>query len=106
MDSWDRFKETELPLRSAFYSSLNSKGISDKDYSHPQSVWREFNISNMRKYHDLYLLSDTLLLANVFNEFRSICLGNYSLDPAHCYTAPGLNWQALLKSTQMKLKPL
>ena len=69
MDSWDRFKETELPLRSAFCSSLNSKGISDKDYSHAQSVWREFNISSMREYHDLYLLSDTLLLANVFNEF-------------------------------------
>ena len=93
MDMWGRFKEIELPPRSAFYSSLNNKRITDEYYSHAQSVWREFNISNMGKYHDLYLLTDTLLLANVFNEFRSVCTGDYDLDPAHFYTAPGLSWQ-------------
>ena len=106
MDSWDRFYETSLPPELAFFSSFNNKGISDEDYLHVQTIWREFNIQNMGEYHDLYLLTDTLLLANVFNEYRSVCIDNYDLDPVHFYTAPGLSWQALLKSTKLLLRPL
>ena len=106
MDSWDRLSETQLPPESEFYSSINDKGISDEDYNHAPAVWREFKISNMGEYHNLYLLTDTLLLSNVFNEFRSVCLKAYDLDPAHLYTAPGLTWQALLKSSRTELEPL
>ena len=88
MDSWDRFKETSLPSIERFYSSLNMSGISDSDYEHACSIWREFGIRSMGEYHDLYLRTDVVLLANVFESFRRVCLENYGLDPSHFYTAP------------------
>ena len=60
----------------------------------------------MGEYHDLYLLTDVLLLSNVFNEFRSICMETYSLDPAPFYTVPGLTWASLLKSSRIELEPI
>ena len=93
MDSWDRFNETSLPA-SSFYSKLSMSGISNGDYEHAYEVWREFEIRNMGEYHDLYLKMDVILLANVFKEFRRVCMENYGLDPAHFYTAPGLAWKA------------
>ena len=60
----------------------------------------------MGEYHDLYLKTDTILLANVFESFRSVCMNNYGLDPAHFYTAPGLAWRACLKKTGVKLELL
>ena len=102
MNSWDCFLEISLPPISVFYSKLNDKGITKEDYSHGQTVWREFSIRNMGEYHNLCLLRDTLLLANVFNEYRSVRLDNYGLDPLHFFTAPGLSWQALLKSTLVR----
>ena len=70
MDSWDRFEETSLPGIKSFYGNLNMSGVSDKDYEHAHRVWREFGIRNMGKYHDLYLRTDVVLLANVFKSFR------------------------------------
>ena len=70
MDSWDRFNETDLPPVSCFYSKLNMSGVSDDDYEHARKVWREFGIQNMGEYHDLYLRTDVILLANVFEAFR------------------------------------
>ena len=102
MDSWDRFKEMALPPKGAFYSKLNMSGVSDQDYEHACKVWRDFGIRNLGKYHDLYLCTDTILLANVFKSFRKVCLDNYGLDPAHFYTAPGLAWQACLKKTGVR----
>ena len=81
-------------------------GVSDADYDHAKSVWNEFRIKNMGEYHDLYLLTDTILLANVFESFRSVCMDNYGLDPAHFYTAPGLAWKACLKKTGIALELL
>ena len=89
-DSWDRFEETSLPNIEQFYSNLNMAGISEKDYDHACSVWREFGIRNMGEYHNLYLRTNVILLANVFESFRRVCLENYGLDPPHFYTAPGL----------------
>ena len=66
MDSWDKFNYSELPSKDKFYSKLNMSGVSDKDYNHAMLVWNEFGIRNMGEYHDLYLLTDTILLANVF----------------------------------------
>ena len=89
MSSWDRFGEG-FPPKEAFYSKLNMTGVSSNDYEHAKSVWREFGIRNLGEYHDLYLKTDVVLLANVFEAFRGVCLKNYDLDPAHLYTAPGL----------------
>ena len=89
MDDWDKFRETTLPPKEAFYSKLSMSGVSDQDYEHALGVWREFGINNLGEYHDLYLRMDIILLANVFEAFRKVCLDNYRLDPAHFYTAPG-----------------
>ena len=72
MDSWDKFKETSLPSIEKFYSNLNMSGVSDGDYEHACRVWREFGIRNMGEYHDLYLRTDVVLLANVFESFRRV----------------------------------
>ena len=81
-------------------------GISEKDHQHACKVWNEFGLKNMGDYHDLYLETDVILLANVFESFRKVCLDNYGLDPAHFYTAPGLAWKACLKKTGVNLELL
>ena len=106
MDSWDRFEETALPPKGAFYSKLNMSGVSDQDYEHACKVWRDFGIRNLGEYHNLYLRTDVIFLANVFESFRKVCQDNYGLDPAHFYTAPGLAWQACLKKTGVRLELL
>ena len=106
MDSWDRFEEKRLPSIEDFYSKLNMSGISEKDYQHACKVWNEFGLKNMGDYHHLYLKTDVILLANVFESFRKVCLDNYGLDPAHFYTAPGLAWKACLKKTGVNLELL
>ena len=97
MDSWERFNETSLPPRKAFYSELNLEDITDKDYNHAQKVWEVFGINNLGKYHNLYFQCDTLLLTDVFEKFRDTCIEIYGLDPSHFLSAPGLAWQACLK---------
>ena len=64
-----------------------------------QKVWDVFEINNLGEYHDLYVQSDTLLLADVFENFRNKCLEIYELDPIYFVSAPGLAWQACLKKT-------
>ena len=86
MDDWNRFKETTLPPKEAFYSKLSMSGVSDQDYEHTCTVWREFCLKDLGEYHDLYLKTDIILLANIFKAFRKVCLDNYGLDPAHFYT--------------------
>ncbi|XP_057296278.1 uncharacterized protein LOC130625239 [Hydractinia symbiolongicarpus] len=103
VDSFDKFNETKLPAKDAFYSKLNRTGISDADYAHAQKVWKDMKIKNMGVYHDIYLKTDVLLLADVFETFRETCLKHYQLDPANFYPAPGLAWQACLKKTKIKL---
>ena len=85
---------------------MNATHIFDEDYDHARNVWKEFNLKDMGEYHDLYLRSDVLLLADVFEEFRNVCLENYQLDPAWYYTSPGLAWDAALKKTEVKLQLL
>ena len=103
MDSFEKFNE-KLPSKEDFYSILNDEHISDKDYAHAQNVWNTFNLKNMGEYHDLYLKSDILLLADVFENFRKTCLQYYKLDPCHYFTSPGLSWDAMLKMTDIKLE--
>ncbi|XP_065651152.1 uncharacterized protein LOC136079347 [Hydra vulgaris] len=90
VDSVDKFNETQLPPKELFFSKLNNEDISDDNYSHAQNVWREFHCKSFRDYHDLYNVSDVLLLADVFENFRDVCMKNYKLDPAWYYTSPGL----------------
>ena len=106
MTDWDKFKETKLPPREAFYSKLNMSGVGNEDYEHANRVWKEFGLKDLGEYHNLYLKTDVILLANVFEAFRKVCLKNYGLDPAHFYTAPGLAWKACLKKTRIRLKLL
>ena len=106
IDSWDRFNETSLPSIECFYNNLNMSGISDRDYEHACSVWRESRIRNIGEYHGLYLRTDTMLLANGFESFWRVCLENYGFDPSHFYTAPGLAWKACLKKTGIRLELL
>ena len=106
MDSWERFNETLLPDKEAFYSEINLEDITDKDYEHAQKVWEVFGIKNLGEYYNLYVQSDTLLLADVFENFRDKCIEIYELDPAHFLSAPRLAWQACLKKTKVKLELL
>ena len=106
MDSWKRFDETSLPDKKAFYSELNLEDITDKDYEHAQKVFKDLKLKNLGDYHDLYVQSDTLLLADVFENFRNKCIEIYELDPAHFLSAPGLAWQACLKKTEVELELL
>ena len=106
MDSWENFDETTLPPKEDFYSKLNLEGISDEDYAHAQKVWDVFEIKNQVEYHDLYVQSDTLLLADVFDNFRNMCLEIYELDPVYFVSAPGLAWQPCLKKAEVKLELL
>ena len=77
-----KLDETSLPPKEAFYSKLTGEGITDEDYRHPQTVWKELNIESMKNYHNLYNLSDVLLLADIFENFRNICRNHCGLDPA------------------------
>ena len=106
MDSLEKLKETALPLKEAFYSRLNDGRISDEDYAHAQNVWKTFKMKYFKDYHELYNKVDVLLLADVFENFRNICVTNYELDPTHYYMAPGLAWDAALKVTDVSLELL
>ena len=81
MDSFEKFNDTQLPSIEQFYSLLNNENISNDDYKHATNIWQTFNLENMGRYHDLYLKTDVLLLADVFENFRKTCMENYKLDP-------------------------
>ena len=104
MDSVLKFNDKQLPKREDFYSLLTDEGINDDDYRHAEEVWNTFRIKNMGEYHDLYLKSDILLLADVFENFRDTCLEYYGLDPTHYVSAPGLTWDAMLKMIGINLE--
>ena len=94
MDSWKIFDETLLPNKEDFYSSLNMEGITVVDYRHAKRVFKNLNNKNIVNYHDLYVISDILFIADVFENFRNKHIEIYELDPANFLSAPGLAWQA------------
>ena len=106
VSSIDIFQETKLPSKDPFYSKLYDEHISEEEYQHAIKVWNTFNCKTLKDYHDLYLKSDVLLLADVFDNFRKTCLKHYKLDPCHYYTAPGLAWDACLKEANQNLELL
>ena len=106
MNTEERFKETKLPPKKAFYSKLSGKGITEEDYKQALHVWNVFNMKTFKDYHELYNETDVLLLADVFENFRDNNLKIYGLDPAHYFTSPGLSWDACLKITGVELELL
>src|ERR1043165_6895297 len=106
IESYSRFEDLQLPPKEVFYSKLTREDISDVDYQHAQRVWTEFDCKNMGDYHDLYLRTDVLLLADVFETFRATSMKHYQLDPACYFSLPGMAWDALLKKTKVELELL
>ena len=104
MNNWKKFDETSILDKEAFYGELNKEHITDEDYAHYKNVLKEFKIKNWGEYHDLYVQSDTLLVEDVFENFRNKCIEKYELDPAHFLSAPGLAWKACLKKTGVELE--
>ena len=104
MDDSEKLNETSLPEKENFYSHLNMEDITDEDYMHRRRVCLDFKIKHLGEYHDLYVQSDTLLLADAFENFRNVCLEIYELFPACFLTAPGLSWQAAVKEDESKIR--
>ena len=100
MDRSERFGETELPLIDKFSSNLSLTNITKVEYKHAQKVWNTFKIKNLGEYHDLYVQCDTIQLVDNFEQFRTLCLKEYELDPAYFCTTPGLAIEACLKMTE------
>ena len=106
MNTEERFSETKLPPKEAFYLRLSGEGITDEDYKHALNVWNVFKMKTLKDYHGLYNETDVLLLADVYENFRNNNLTIYNLDPAHYFTAPGLSSDACLKITGVELELL
>lgn len=106
VDNFEKFKETALPPQDCFFSTLADRGIDEKEWTHGQEVWKSFGCQNLGDYHDVYMQTDVAQVADVFENFRELCLRQYGLDPAHYLTAPGLAWDALLKKSGAELELL
>ena len=106
MDNIEKLKDTKPPPQKAFYSKLKGNGISNNNYEHVLNVWKTSKVKNLKEYLEVYNKTDVLLLADVFENFRDICLKNYGLDPVYYYTAPGLAWESMLKMTGINLELL
>ena len=100
MDSW----ETLLPEKEAFYSNLNMEDVTNVDYRHTKRVFKNLSNKNLDDDHDLYVQSDTILLADVFENFRNMCIKVYELDPAHFLSVPGFAWHACLKRYRGRIR--
>ncbi|CAI2168462.1 50_t:CDS:2, partial [Funneliformis geosporum] len=98
IDSHDRFLETELPPIHEFYGQLSGK-ITQEDYLHAQKLWKEFRCKNLGEYHDLYLKTDVLNLADIWTQLRKMSMEYDGLDPSHYVSLPSYSWDAMLKMT-------
>ena len=106
MNTEEKFNDTKLPPMKEFYSKLSGRGITEKNYRHAWNVWKTRKMKTFKEYHELYNITDVLLLADVFENFRDLCLKIYGLDPVYYFTAPGLAWDACLKITDIDLELL
>ncbi len=107
IDSFDKFNEQKLPPFELWHDRLTSSiSVTSDQYRHAETVFETFGCKSIGDFHDLYLLSDTLLLACVFEEFRNVCYDVYGLDPAYYFSASNLSLQAFLKTTNAKVELL
>lgn len=104
VDKYEKLEEIMLPSKESFFSMLTESNVSEEDYKHAQNVWCKFAIRSLGEYSDLYLKTDVLLLADVFENFRNTCHAAYSLDPAQYFSAPGLSFDAMLKYTGVSIE--
>jgi len=105
-DSWGKLNENRIPAKDDFYSTLKKTGINESKYDHVVKVWQHFACTTLGEYSDLYLKIDVLLLSDVFENFRDVCMKTYAIDPAFYYTAPGMSFDCMLKKTKVKLELL
>ena len=103
MNSFDKFNDEHLPSKEQFYSRLTEEDLTNDDYKKAKQIWKHFGIKNMGEYHDLYLKTDVLLLTDVFENFRDMCLSYYGLDPVYYYTLPNFAFDAMLKLTGIEM---
>ena len=103
MNAFEKFNDEQLPSKEQFYSRLTEEDITNDDYNKAKQVWKHFDIKNMGEYHDLYLKTDVLLLTDVFENFRDLCLSYYGLDPVYYYTLPNFAIDAMLKLTGIEI---
>lgn len=106
IDSWDKLNEIKLPTIDCFHSRLTDSDITDSEYKFAHEIWNQMGIQNLGEYADLYLKTDVLLLADIFENFRAKCIEIYKLDPAHYFTAPGFSWDAMLRHTDVRIELL
>lgn len=105
-DSWEKLLTNVLPPKESFYNSMTDSHISDEDYNHATKVWQTFNCKSLGEYSDIYLRTDVLLLTDIYENFRNLCLENYELDPSHYLTLPSFTFDAMLKVTSVELELL
>ena len=104
VDAWGKLDDNALPPRDSFFNELRNEECSEADYGHAARVWDGFQCRTLKGYMELYLKTDVLILADIFEEFREVCTTNYGLDPAHYISAPQLSWDSMLKLTECKLE--
>ena len=104
IDDFNKFKEEVLSSIEILYSKLTGEDISDSNYNRAKNFWKKFKCKTMRDYHDLYLKSDVLILADGFENFRKTGKEYYNLDPAHYFSCPSFAWDAMLKMTGIYLE--
>ncbi len=101
-----KLSDVDVPPIEKFYNDLKKEHISEEEYQHVQHVWTTFNCTNLQDYLEVYLLTDVLLLADIFENFREQSLTHYELDPAHFVSTPSLSWLSMLKKTEVELELL
>ena len=106
MDRWGKFNEETLPDKESFYRNFNLESITDEDYVHAKKVWEVFKIKSLAEYHDLYVQSNTLLVVDVFENFRDSCIDTYELDPAHFFIFFRISLASLLKKDTGKIRAI
>jgi len=103
---FDVFSETSLPPREAFYNALTETEVSERDYAHAQRVWSEMNCRTFRDYMEIYVLADSVLLHDVFESFKDLCMDYYDLDPSHYMSLPAIGFDAMLKMTGVQIEKI
>nr|CAI5829835.1 unnamed protein product [Callosobruchus analis] len=106
LDSWNKLEEYKLSPPKAFFSKLRNCGIKKAEYEHALEVWNTFKVQNLQEYMELYLKADVLLLADVFENFRTVCMKAYNLECLKYYTSPGLAYASALKMSRVTLELL
>ena len=106
MSSFEKFEETELPPIHCFYNDLTETHITETEYQHAEDVWAAFEMTSLKQYHDTYLATDVLILADVMTEFSRVCIRDYGLDPKHYVSLPGFSWDSMIRMVKAEISLL